>query len=178
MLAFKGYSDLTVNHINMDKSDNRLENLEYLSTADNTREAIINGKMNNKYTTTLLGSYLHKGRYISNLTIDGICYNLGSYDTAEEAHEKYMFYLNRYRKTNKLPDYININKTSLIRGVDFHKASNKWRVRLEQLDNKYIGIFKTEEIAERVSKICFFMFDRGIKIDDELKKKIRLKYGN
>lgn len=43
MEAFYGTSDLTVNHINGIKTDNRLENLEYLSRADNTYHAIRTG---------------------------------------------------------------------------------------------------------------------------------------
>ena len=31
MLAFHGKSDLTVDHLNMNKQDNRLENLEYVT---------------------------------------------------------------------------------------------------------------------------------------------------
>ena len=46
MQAFCGNSDLTVNHINGVKTDNRLENLEYLSIADNTYHAIRTGLRN------------------------------------------------------------------------------------------------------------------------------------
>jgi len=39
MAAFKGESDLQVNHLNGIKSDNRLENLEYCSCSDNRKHA-------------------------------------------------------------------------------------------------------------------------------------------
>lgn len=37
MITFNGLSNLTVNHINGNKQDNRLENLEYLSNIDNLK---------------------------------------------------------------------------------------------------------------------------------------------
>lgn len=39
MLAFVGYQDLVVNHQNGNKSDNRLENLEYSTLSENTRHS-------------------------------------------------------------------------------------------------------------------------------------------
>lgn len=38
--AFRGESDLTTDHINGKKTDNRIENLEYVTRAENTRRMI------------------------------------------------------------------------------------------------------------------------------------------
>ena len=49
MLAFHGKSDLTVDHLNMNKQDNRLENLEYVTVVENTKRALgIKVKWNRK----------------------------------------------------------------------------------------------------------------------------------
>ena len=49
MLAFHGKSDLTVDHLNMNKQDNRLENLEYVTVVENTKRALgIKVKWNGK----------------------------------------------------------------------------------------------------------------------------------
>lgn len=48
-LTFLGYSDLTINHINENTTDNKLSNLEYLTNADNLRYSKC--KKVNQYTT-------------------------------------------------------------------------------------------------------------------------------
>lgn len=39
MTSFKGYSVLFVDHLNMDKQDNRLVNLEYVTQKENSKRA-------------------------------------------------------------------------------------------------------------------------------------------
>ena len=56
MLSFVGPSDLTVNHINQNKRDNRLCNLEYMSNKDNVRYSQAH-KI--KATHILTGEVLH-----------------------------------------------------------------------------------------------------------------------
>jgi len=40
----------------------------------------------------------------------------------------------------------------------------------------YIGIFETEKLAERVLNIVLYLMKRGIKVEQDLIKKIRKKY--
>ena len=49
MEAFHGKSDLTVDHLNMNRQDNRLENLEYITAVENIKRALgIKVKWNGK----------------------------------------------------------------------------------------------------------------------------------
>jgi hypothetical protein len=45
MTVFKGFNNLSINHINHIRHDNRLENLEYVTTAENMNHAAIHGRM-------------------------------------------------------------------------------------------------------------------------------------
>ena len=75
MLAFHGKSDLTVDHLNMNKQDNRLENLEYVTVVENTKRALgIKVKWNGKE----FRSFNDLSRYVgvANSTA-WACYNKG-----------------------------------------------------------------------------------------------------
>jgi hypothetical protein len=77
--------NLAIDHINEDKQDNRLENLQLLTN----RENCIKGKA--KYRDLPTGCYLRKdtGRYASRIQIDGKDKYLGNFDTELEASLAY-----------------------------------------------------------------------------------------
>ncbi len=65
--AFYGESNLTVNHINEIKDDNRLENLEYLSS----RENVIYSQGKKIQSESLITGEIKKYNYINETKIDG-----------------------------------------------------------------------------------------------------------
>lgn len=82
MKAFRGHSDLNVNHKNGITNDNNIENLEYVSGRMNTIHGINNG---NRYT----GVRKHCKRWQSCIRVKGKLLYLGSFKTAEEASLAY-----------------------------------------------------------------------------------------
>jgi len=83
--AFFGPSGLHVNHINGDKSNNHISNLEYLTQEQNTRHAaLLNNKprvyeMTKKNGVSFLSVYMWKG----------VTYRVGTFKTREEAVKAY-----------------------------------------------------------------------------------------
>lgn len=84
-----------VNHINSIRSDNRLENLEYV----NERENVCHGKCVRKMS----GTSFHKlnRKWSSRITINGKRIALGYFDTQEEAHAAYVRKLGESGLENK-----------------------------------------------------------------------------
>ena len=85
MTSFVGESSLIVDHINEDKEDNRLLNLEYVTNRDNS----LRYRTNNNKRGLPVGVYLNKGKYLANIRICGKKKYLGSYDTPEQASIEY-----------------------------------------------------------------------------------------
>lgn len=81
-------------HINSIRTDNRLENLQYITKIDNDRKRLVYNKKQliKGYSLTKYGKFrarvLHYGKYI----------DLGSYDTEEEARQAYVDAKLKYHK--------------------------------------------------------------------------------
>ena len=71
-------------HINSIKTDNRLENLQYITPQQNTQKRkTMNGRNVKGYT-------LKNGKYVAKITVDYKKFYLGSYDTEEEARQAFI----------------------------------------------------------------------------------------
>ena len=69
-----------IDHINRDKTDNRLENLRVVSRQDNNQNVSYKGYVHVK----------HRNRYVASIMVDGKRNYIGSYLTADEAHKAYI----------------------------------------------------------------------------------------
>lgn len=80
-------NNLTMNHINENKLDNRLENLEVVSYRDNKRHSSIN-----KNGRTGVVKYITGGnvKYRAEINIKGEKINIGSFETIDEAGDAYV----------------------------------------------------------------------------------------
>lgn len=76
-----------IDHVNGRRDDNRIENLRAVSRTTNMQNQR-RAQRNN--TTGLLGAHRDKTRYRSCIRADGRSTNLGSFGTAEDAHEAYL----------------------------------------------------------------------------------------
>lgn len=84
-------SELVVDHINGNKSDNRLENLQVLEN----RENISKGYKYKDTTSNYTGVYKNGNNWQSMIYINGRNINLGIFETEVEAHNKYKQELNK-----------------------------------------------------------------------------------
>lgn len=84
--AFRGKTDLQIDHINEIKTDNRLCNLQALNSHDNN----IKAKRHNK-TSKYPGVHLyHNGKWKAQIGIGGKKYALGYFEKEEDAYRAYL----------------------------------------------------------------------------------------
>ena len=73
-----------IDHLNGNKSDNRIDNLEEVSNRENVARAC------RKRRDLPTGVSRHKGRYMARIRLDGTQTHLGYFDTPEETHRAYL----------------------------------------------------------------------------------------
>lgn len=85
-------SDKVIDHINRNRSDNRIQNLRVVSQTENMQNQNVKGFFKNKK------------RYGSQIQIDGVRKHLGTFDTKEEAAAAYRAAKKKYHGIC-IPDY-------------------------------------------------------------------------
>lgn len=87
LLTFAGGSELLVNHKDLNKKNNNLSNLEYMTNRDNCIHAIDKSKTSSKYIGVCL---LKSGNWSSRKMINGKQVYLGTFKNELDAHLKYL----------------------------------------------------------------------------------------
>lgn len=97
MMFFGSLNGKDIDHINGNRSDNRLENLRLATRTENNRN-LRKAKENSK--TKLIGSCFHKksGKFIAQIQNNGKYEYIGLFETAEDAHNAY---INRKREIHE-----------------------------------------------------------------------------
>jgi hypothetical protein len=86
-MVYGKFPDLLIDHINGVPSDNRMQNLREVScmvNQQNQRQARKDNAGGN------LGAHLYRGKWMSQIRVDGKLKYLGNFSTKEEAHDVYI----------------------------------------------------------------------------------------
>ena len=94
---------ISINHINADKTCNRLDNLEIITHRRNSALTYINKKR--ELPTGVVQTTVGRRRFKCQISYLGINRYLGCYMTAQEAHDVYMAASDAIVKTGHLPEY-------------------------------------------------------------------------
>jgi len=148
-MAFLGHEpsgmDLVVDHINGEKSDDRVENLRIVTNRANSTTCFRSNKGSFSSEYVGVNWSKSKSKWQVGIQYKGVRVHLGYYDTEIEASNAYQLALSKIKDGSFNADDYKPKYTSKHKGVGFHKVSSKWVARITiNGKSKHIGYFRTE----------------------------------
>ena len=148
-MAFLGHEpngvDFVIDHINGDRSDDRVENLRIVTQRENSSTCFRSDRdsLSSEYVGVNWDKTVSKWR--SQIQSKGVQTYLGYYNTDIEASNAYQEALSKVKDGSFNHNDYKPKWTSEHKGVSFHKATNKWVAQITiNGKRKHIGLFKTE----------------------------------
>ena len=153
-MAFLGHkpdgNNLVIDHVNGDKSDDRVENLQIVTHRANSTTCFRSDK--GSFSSEYAGVSWDKSRskWLARIQDNGVNVYLGYYDTEIEASNTYQEALSKIKDGSLNPDDYKPKHTSKHKGVSFHKPRDKWQAYIKiNGKQKHIGLFPTEILAHQ-----------------------------
>ena len=146
-MAFLGHEPdgykIVVDHIDNNKLNNKLTNLQLISHRENSSKDKKNGS--SQYTGVSWKK--NRNKWVANIKINGEKKHLGYFISEETAAEAYQKALKMYHEGDlsfmKPKEY-----SSKYKGVCWSKTTNKWRSQITiNGKKKHLGLFTSEEEA-------------------------------
>lgn len=81
------WPDSDIDHVNGDKSDNRMANLRLASKTENMRNQ---SRAHANSKAKLMGVHKNRDRFRAQITVNGRTVHIGMFDTPEDAHAAYL----------------------------------------------------------------------------------------
>ena len=132
---------LVIDHIDNNKTNNRIDNLRYVSQRENTTKDLKPG------TSKFVGVTRSGSNWIARIKVNGKSVNLGSFTNEEDASKAYQ----KAKLAITQGQVINVKKptySSQYRGVS--SQGKKWRASIKiHGKTKHLGTFNTEEEAHQ-----------------------------
>ena len=141
---------LVVDHINGDKSDNRVENLRIATHRANSSTCFRSDR--SSFSSEYIGVHWHKktSKWQSKIKHNGADVHLGYYDTEIEASKAYQLALSKIKDGSFNHNDYKPKWTSEYKGVSFYKRGNKWRYQISVKGKQLnLGYFLTELEAHK-----------------------------
>jgi len=143
MLAFNQLSNLTVDHINSIRDDNRLCNLRYCTQRENVAFYIAKN-----YESIGVHFYKNCKKWGAKIIIKNAKYNLGFYTNKDDAINAYNTALYNWENKQEIPVYINPSKTSKYKNISFIEKFQKWQITIRFNRKNYnFGHYTEEDVA-------------------------------
>lgn len=141
---------LVVDHKNLCKTDNRIDNLQIITNRENCNRRHL--KSSSEYIGVCWNKNLNK--WSSSIRIKGKNKHLGNFSSELEASNYYQDAL--FSICKNLPiETSTKKKTSKYKGVSFYVKTNQWEVKITNRGKReYLGRFDTEAEAHDVYELA------------------------